>query len=295
MIPKALFGLERVILYGPCKAPIEIRIEGTLKGPSAPKQFLGLDNWINFGYMDGFTLSGNGTIDGQGASAWPYNDCSTNSNCKKIPIVRNLNSLSIYVYTILKFYLLLKLIYYLTINKIQSMRFDFISNGHVTGITSLNPKFFHINVLGCKNFVIEHVNTIAPEQSPNTDGIHIGRSNGVIIANTKISTGDDCISIGDGTKNLTIKSVDCGPGHGISIGSLGKFVGEQPVDLIIVQHCNIRKTMNGVRIKSFPSTSVKTNVSNVHFEDIFMEDVSNPILIDQSYCPHNMCSQQVRK
>ncbi|XP_021889948.1 polygalacturonase-like [Carica papaya] len=203
LIPKALFGLERVILYGPCKAPIEIRIEGTLKGPSAPKQFLGLDNWINFGYMDGFTLSGNGTIDGQGASAWPYNDCSTNSNCKKIPI---------------------------------SMRFDFISNGHVTGITSLNPKFFHINVLGCKNFVIEHVNTIAPEQSPNTDGIHIGRSNGVIIANTKISTGDDCISIGDGTKNLTIKSVDCGPGHGISIGSLGKFVGEQPVDLIIVQH-----------------------------------------------------------
>lgn len=133
---------------------------------------------------------------------------------------------------------------------------------------------------------------IAPDESPNTDGIHTGRSDGIVIEDVIIETGDDCISIGDGTKNLKVSKVSCGPGHGISIGSLGR-VQEQPVDNIRVWNCTIKGTNNGIRIKSWPSAPGRTTVSNVHFDDIIMDNVSFPILIDQEYCSHNLCNRKV--
>lgn len=74
---------------------------------------------------------------------------------------------------------------------------------------------FHIVVNGCNNVKVVGVNVVAPWNSPNTDGIHVQLSTGVSILNSKISTGDDCVSIGPGTTNLWIENVACGPGHGI--------------------------------------------------------------------------------
>ncbi|OMO50508.1 Glycoside hydrolase, family 28 [Corchorus olitorius] len=54
---------------------------------------------------------------------------------------------------------------------------------------------------------------IAPDESPNTDGIHIGRSSEITIIDSTISTGDDCVSLGGGSQNVTIRRVTCGPGH----------------------------------------------------------------------------------
>ena len=62
---------------------------------------------------------------------------------------------------------------------------------------------------------MQGVKVIASGNSPNTDGIHVQLSSSVTILNSKIQTGDDCISIGPGTTNLWIENVACGPGHGI--------------------------------------------------------------------------------
>lgn len=168
-----------------------------------------------------------------------------------------------------------------------------MTNSLIRDIISLNSKQFHINVLGGQNVTFLRVKIIAPEDSPNTDGIHIGRSSGISITDTVIQTGDDCVSLGDGCKDISITRVTCGPGHGISVGSLGKYSNEDPVEGVIVRNCTIRNTSNGVRVKTWPD-SRDGLASNLHFEDIVMENVGNPVLIDQEYCPWNQCNAKVR-
>jgi galacturan 1,4-alpha-galacturonidase len=175
----------------------------------------------------------------------------------------------------------------------QSLRFDYVTNSIVQDITSYNSKQFHINVLGCQNLTFNHVTITAPANSPNTDGIHIGRSTKINVINSKISTGDDCISLGDGSRDILIQGVNCGPGHGISIGSLGKYQNEQPVSGVRVISCNLMNTMNGVRIKTWPD-SYPGSASDIHFENITVTNVDFPILIDQGYCPWNTCKPEVR-
>lgn len=174
----------------------------------------------------------------------------------------------------------------------QSLSFTSLNNALVQDLTSKDSKTFHVNVLQCKNITFQNFNIIAPAESPNTDGIHIGRSNGVNIIDSKIGTGDDCISLGDGSEQVTVSGVTCGPGHGISIGSLGKYDNELPVVGIFVKKSTLTNTDNGVRIKSWPALK-GGSASDIHFEDITMENVSNPILIDQVYCPWNQCNKEV--
>ncbi|XP_003615081.2 exopolygalacturonase [Medicago truncatula] len=114
----------------------------------------------------------------------------------------------------------------------------------------------------------------APGDSPNTDGIKIGKSTGINITSVNIRTGNDCISMLSGLKNVQIMDVYCGPGHGINIGSLGKYEDEEDLADIIVKNCTFNGTSNGVRIKSYESQLNKTVVaSNFIYEDIVMENV----------------------
>ncbi|KAG8650909.1 hypothetical protein MANES_07G079422v8 [Manihot esculenta] len=177
----------------------------------------------------------------------------------------------------------------LTVSGGGNLRFDFVTNSIVEDVTSSDSKQFHVNVLGSKNLTFQRFSVKAPGHSLHTDGIHIGRSEGINIINSNIVTGDDCISIGQGSKQVRITNVRCGHGHVISVGSLGKYEKEEPVSGIYVKNCTIYDTDNGVIIKTWPALYGGI-ASNIHFEDIVMQNVSNPIIIDQMYCPWNLCS-----
>uniref|UniRef100_A0A2N9HKK7 Exopolygalacturonase-like n=1 Tax=Fagus sylvatica TaxID=28930 RepID=A0A2N9HKK7_FAGSY len=255
VIPGGKYRMGAVKLLGPCKGRIEVQVQGYLQASGSSTG----DSWVSFEHVDLLTLSGSGTFDGQGKTAWGQNDCVKSKYCNKLPI---------------------------------NIRFDFITNSVIRDITSLDSKQFHINVLGCKNVTFQHVTITAPETSPNTDGIHIGRSTGIHIINSNIGTGDDCVSLGDGSRDITVEKVTCGPGHGISIGSLGKYPGEEPVSGVKVIGCTLTNTMTGVRIKTWPDSHAGI-ATDMHFEDIIMNNVGNPIIIDQVYCPWNQCKAQV--
>lgn len=174
------------------------------------------------------------------------------------------------------------------------MSFDFITNGYIHRMRSVNSKQGHFVMYGCQNMILTKLKIIAPSDSPNTDGIKMAKSHGINITNVNIGTGDDCIAILSGTRHLRISDVFCGPGHGISIGSLGKYEGEENLSDIHVKNCTISGASNGVRIKTWASQLKNSLVaSDIVFEDIIMNNVQNPIIIDQRYCPVAPCTYKV--
>lgn len=167
-----------------------------------------------------------------------------------------------------------------------------MTNSRIESIRSVNSKNVHLAMFGCNNVNVSKVKLLAPAESPNTDGIKISQSAGIQITKSRIRTGDDCIAIISGSSNIDVSYVYCGPGHGISIGSLGKYNNEEHVHGVTVRKCTLNGTDNGIRIKSWASPYAIT-ASKFLFQDIFMENVRNPIIIDQTYCPYSSCNRQV--
>ncbi|KAJ1403540.1 Pectin lyase fold/virulence factor [Sesbania bispinosa] len=258
LIPKGTYMLKEVIFNGPCHGWTNFKIKGVLKAPPDPSSYT-TDNWINFRYVNQLIVSGHGHLDGQGSSAWAHNDCHKNPNCHSLP---------------------------------TTMRFDFITNGYVHHLHSIDSKHNHFVIFGCENMRLKKLALSAPADSPNTDGIKIGESNGINITSVKIGTGDDCISILSGTRKVRISDVLCGPGHGISVGSLGEYGGEKDVQDIVVKNCTFIGTSNGVRIKTWASPFT-LKASNFVYEDIVVYNVDHPIIIDQEYCPQPPCNIKV--
>ncbi|CAL5414222.1 unnamed protein product [Camellia sinensis] len=184
-VPPGRYLIGRPANFGGlCKtSAITIRIDGTLVAPSNYNVLGNAGNWLLFEGVNGVSIAG-GMLDGQGASLW-----ACKASGKTCP------------------------------DGATTLSFTNSNNILISGLTSINSQLFHIVINGCDNVKLQGVKVPASGNSSNTDGIHVQLSSGVTILNSKISTGDDCVSIGAGNTNLWIENVACGPGHGISIGS----------------------------------------------------------------------------
>ncbi|KAB1999142.1 hypothetical protein ES319_D12G140300v1 [Gossypium barbadense] len=101
---------------------------------------------------------------------------------------------------------------------------------------------------------------------------------------------DDCVSVGSGCYDVDIRNLTCGPGHGISIGSLGNHNSKACVHNVTVRDSVIKVSDNGVRIKTWQGGSGA--VSGIMFGNIHMISVRNPIIIDQFSCLTKDCLNQ---
>ncbi|XP_038885913.1 exopolygalacturonase-like [Benincasa hispida] len=260
LIPEGNFFVDQVTFSGPCFNDIspKVLILGTLIAPTS----LADDFWIRFQSLRRFILTGgesSAILDGQGAPTW-----SSGSACR----------------------------HRMTCDAFAtSLKLSNISNGIVNNIRLVDSKGFHVSIYGCDNIHLSGFNITAPWDSQNTDGIHISQSTNISITISDIGVGDDCVSLGPGCVNVSISDIRCGPGHGISVGSLGKYKNENDVMGIRVENCTINGTQNGVRVKTWPGDLV-SNATNLTFQNIVMINVSNPIIIDQHYCPNHSCDPQ---
>ncbi|KAK7854072.1 polygalacturonase [Quercus suber] len=155
-------------------------------------------------------------------------------------------------------------------------------NSTISDIHTIDSARYHVVVNQSSDILVKNMHITAPESSPNTDGIHIELSQNVLVNNSVIATGDDCVSIGELSSNINVSYVTCGPGHGVSIGSLGRYGNSVKVENIHVKKVNFKGTTNGVRIKTWQIGL--GYVRKISFEHITVESVDNPIYIDQYYC-----------
>ncbi|PNT72571.1 polygalacturonase isoform X2 [Brachypodium distachyon] len=246
LIPKGNKYLTKHVTFsGPCKSNIKLMIEGTLVAPQKRSYWIEqtIRHWILFKAVRGLTVTGGGTIDGNG-KIWWQNSCKVNAEL----------ALTFYSCTNLK----------------------------VNNLELLNSQQIHMSVECCSDVRISRLSITAPSTSPNTDGIHIAHSKDVKVRDCAIKTGDDCMSIEDGTKNLHVKNIVCGPGHGISIGSLGDRNSEAEVANITIDGVRLHGTTNGARIKTWQGG--RGYAKNIVFQNIIMDNVWNPIIINQNYC-----------
>ncbi|XP_043694037.1 polygalacturonase-like [Telopea speciosissima] len=249
---KGRFFLSPIVFQGPCNnSKITFRMDGIVVAPDY-KKMPSSDNWIMFYGVDGVSIIGSGYLDGQGTTLWACK-AAVNTNCP---------------------------------TGAASLAFYSSKDILVQNVKSTNAKLFHIVVYSSQNVAIQGVNINAPGDSPNTDGIHVQDSVNIQVFNASIKTGDDCISIGPGTQNMTIQRIACGPGHGISIGSLGSGEEEEIVQNVVVKSVVFNGTQNGLRIKAWGKPS-NGFVKGIVFKQVVMKNVQNPIVIDQNYCPHN--------
>ncbi|XP_058087244.1 probable polygalacturonase At1g80170 isoform X2 [Magnolia sinica] len=239
---------------GPCADSFIIQIAGTIIAPSEPMDWDPKNPtvWLVFSKLKGVIFQGGGIFNGSGTKWWA-------TSCKKLKTKECRSRAAPTA---------------LTIDSSSAIR--------VRNLKLQDSQQIHFAISRSDSVRVSEILIEAPSDSPNTDGIHISDTTNIVVQNCKIGSGDDCISIVNGTSNLKMKNIDCGPGHGISIGSLGKDNTMNIVTGVVLDTAILRGTTNGLRIKTWQGGSGYAR--SLRFENVKMIDVANPIIIDQFYC-----------
>ncbi|XP_024178638.1 probable polygalacturonase At3g15720 [Rosa chinensis] len=239
------FLLQPTIFSGSCNSNDGIRVEilGKIVAPKNPDEWKGcVESWLSFRNLSNLIINGTGEINGQGSLWW--SNITTQPN--------------------------------------KALHLFKCSNLQLSGLAHIDSPKAHISINRSNNVTVSNLHIRAPEDSPNTDGIDISVSTHVNIHDSTIATGDDCIAINNGSSFINITNIACGPGHGISVGSLGVNESYQTVEEIQVRNCSFNGTQNGARIKTWQGGSGYAR--KITFEHITLIAAKHPIIIDQHYC-----------
>ncbi|BFG42913.1 hypothetical protein CerSpe_291870 [Prunus speciosa] len=261
VVPQKTYLVRPIEFSGPCKSHLTMQIYGTIEASDDRSVYKDVTHWLIFDNVQSLLVEGPGTINGNGNIWWK-------NSCKRKPQPPCNEQAP------------------------TAVTFNKCNNLVVKNLKIQDAQQMHVRFQNCINVEASHLTVTAPEDSPNTDGIHITNTQNITISSSVIGTGDDCISIVSGSKRVKATDITCGPGHGISIGSLGEDNANDHVSGVFVNGAKISGTSNGVRIKTWQGGSGRA--SNIVFQNVEMNDVTNPIIIDQNYCDHKNkdCTQQ---
>ncbi len=164
---------------------------------------------------------------------------------------------------------------------------------HITlhGVTVKNGPTWHIHPFFSKDVSVLDCSVTAPKDSPNTDGCNPESCDTVNIIGCKFSVGDDCIAIKSGKLEMAVKYKapadkytirNCLMEFGHGAVTLGSEASGGVTNLSVTQ-CLFRATDRGLRIKSRRGRGKDSVINNVLFDNIKMDRVLTPIVINLWY------------
>jgi polygalacturonase len=218
----------------------------------------GYQSLVSADHAENIAIVGGGTIDGNGESWWTLARAQKNAG-----VLGSENS------------------------RPRLVVFDHCKHIRLEGVTVQNSPMWQIVPYYSDDVTIRNVRVLAPQHSPNTDGIDPFSSSNVVIDHVYADVGDDDIAIKSGmidspgpdspSKNITITDCDFEHGHGLSIGS--EIAGG--AQNIHAERIHFKGTDNGIRIKA--NRDRGADVSGISFKDITMDQVKTSILISEYY------------
>ncbi len=252
-------------LFFPSGVNLRVEKKAVLKGsadpseyPMVPTRFEGTDKkwrcaFLNFDCSPGVSVSGEGTIDGNGLE-WnklPYDGGRPRLICLTA-----------------------------------------CDGGRISGLRLRNQACWCLHLLYTQGFDIEGLNIEAKEYIPSSDGIDIDSSSDVRIADCYVSVHDDCISIKSGkdeegrrvgrpSEDILIENCHFGYGHGaITMGS--EISGD--IRNVTARNCRVDEgNWAPIRFKSQPSRG--GTVENITFENIEVSHVRNIFDVNLEWRP----------
>lgn len=164
-------------------------------------------------------------------------------------------------------------------------------NVHIHGVTITNGMAWHLHPFFSQRIGILDCFFKAPKNSPNTDAIDPESCDFLDIIGCKFSVGDDCIAVKSNKFEMaqkyktpadhhTIRNCLMEFGHGaLTLGS--ELAGG--IYNVSVTQCYFHATDRGLRIKSRRGRGKDSVIANVFFENIRMDRVITPIVINMWY------------
>ncbi|MDO7905538.1 glycoside hydrolase family 28 protein [Paenibacillus sp. JX-17] len=169
----------------------------------------------------------------------------------------------------------------------KMISFDSCRRITLRDLTLLNSPSWTVNPINCRDVTIDNVSILNPADSPNTDGIDPESCSNVRISNCHIDVGDDCIAIKAGTEdtpdripceNITITNCTMIHGHGgVVLGS--EMSGN--IRNVVISNCIFQQTDRGIRLKSRRGRGGV--VEDVRVSNIIMENVICPFILNLYY------------
>ena len=237
--------------------------------------------------IDNVTITGTGTIDGDGAAYWGP---AVGQNDTPRPKLIKIKGSHINVGS-----------NFTDGGKPQSLvKFPSTNNDISQTLKIRNsPKEQLVFEAGSSNIVVDGVwiyanpnrDSNGNDLAPNTDGIDIVGTATANISNCLIDTGDDDIAIksnagGPATTNVTISGCVIGGGHGISIGgqeAAGHTIAQPGVSAVTVSNIQFKGTDYGYRIKTDQSPTNSGATTGVKYSNTCMQGVGHAFLFTYLY------------